>query len=84
VRGAGIGLLRGIRVHAPDGSDASLLGLTGALLRRGVLALAEGEHAEVLAFTPPAVITDAQLAFALETIESVIDAESPRPGPLSG
>lgn len=53
-----------------------MLGIAGALLRRGVLALAEGERAEVLALTPPAVITDAQLAFALDAIEAVVEEAS--------
>lgn len=76
LRGTGLGLLRGIRIRSGDGSDAPVLGIAGALLRRGVLALAEGERAEVLALTPPAVITDAQLAFALDAIEAVVGEAS--------
>ncbi|MGD8277542.1 MAG: aminotransferase class III-fold pyridoxal phosphate-dependent enzyme [Gemmatimonadota bacterium] len=84
VRGTGLGLLRGIRVRREDESDASMLGAAGSLLRRGVLALAEGEHAEVLALTPSAVITDVQLAFALHAIEAVVGGDAVEPAPLSG
>jgi 4-aminobutyrate aminotransferase-like enzyme len=41
--------------------------------RRGVLVLAEGDEAEALAITPPAVITDAQLASALDIIETLLE-----------
>jgi len=84
IRGTGLGLLRGIRVLPEGESEASMLGVAGALLRRGVLALAEGERAEVLAITPPATITDAQLAFALGAMESVLGRDAAEPAPLSG
>lgn len=57
----GIGLLQGIVTpHA--------LEICAACLREGVLLLAEGPNADVLAITPPAVITDEQLEHALSVI----------------
>jgi 4-aminobutyrate aminotransferase-like enzyme len=38
-----------------------------------VLVLAEGDDAEVLAITPPAVISDAQLESALDVIETALE-----------
>jgi 4-aminobutyrate aminotransferase-like enzyme len=38
-----------------------------------VLVLPEGPAADVLAVTPPAVITDAQLATALDVVEELIE-----------
>jgi 4-aminobutyrate aminotransferase-like enzyme len=61
----GRGLLQGV---ALDG-DAALDVVTYAA-RHGVLILAEGGAANVLAITPPAVITDQQLDFALDVLEA--------------
>ena len=43
--------------------------LMEAALRAGVLVLPEGSHAEVLALTPPLVITDEQLDFTMDVLE---------------
>jgi 4-aminobutyrate aminotransferase-like enzyme len=63
----GIGLIQGVELK---GDRA--LPVAAEALRQGILVLAEGEAAEVLAITPPAVITDAQLDFALDVLESAI------------
>jgi 4-aminobutyrate aminotransferase-like enzyme len=67
----GFGLLQGVElapgIAAQVAADA---------LQSGVLILTEGEHAEVLAVTPPAVITHEQLDFALHVIESAIERRS--------
>lgn len=60
----GRGLLQGVPVAGPGRA----LAVADLCLARGVLLLAEGPDAGVLAITPPAVITDEQLAFALDTI----------------
>lgn len=72
VRHTGLGLLQGVRRHDAAGAALPALGLTRDLMRNGVLALAEGERAEVLAITPPAVISDEQLGFALDRIEAAL------------
>jgi acetylornithine/succinyldiaminopimelate/putrescine aminotransferase len=46
--------------------------VAAAALRGGVFVLAEGENAESLAITPPAVITEEQLDQAMDIIESAI------------
>jgi 4-aminobutyrate aminotransferase-like enzyme len=69
VRGRGMGLMRGVQLspaaHEGAGSDT----LVKRLLRRGILALTEGPSGDVLAITPPLVITEAQLDHALDVIE---------------
>ena len=67
----GRGLLQGAPMHGPG----QALRVADRCLRRGVLLLAEGSDAEVLAITPPAVITEAQLDFALAVVEEAIRAE---------
>jgi 4-aminobutyrate aminotransferase/(S)-3-amino-2-methylpropionate transaminase len=70
----GIGLLQGVELRdaagAPHGRRA--LEVCRRLLRRGVLLLAEGPEAAVLAITPPAVITEAQLAHALDEVDRAL------------
>lgn len=69
VRGAG--LMQGIVLQDAQGRPATALAravVTGAL-QDGVLLLAEGPHASVLALTPPLVITTAQLEHALDVIQ---------------
>ena len=61
----GLGLIQGVVVDRA-------LEICDECLRAGVLLLAEGTPANVLAITPPAVITDAQLDFALDVVERCI------------
>lgn len=73
IEGCGLGLLQGVRVRDSRGAAQPMLRPALDLLQRAVVALAEGEQAEVLAITPPAVITDAQLDFALDALEAALD-----------
>jgi 4-aminobutyrate aminotransferase / (S)-3-amino-2-methylpropionate transaminase / 5-aminovalerate transaminase len=72
----GIGLLQGVVLRdgagRPDGRRA--LSVCDGVLRHGVLLLAEGDEAAVLALTPPATITDAQLSRALDTVDDALRA----------
>jgi 4-aminobutyrate aminotransferase / (S)-3-amino-2-methylpropionate transaminase / 5-aminovalerate transaminase len=72
----GIGLLQGVELRdgagRPDGARA--LDVCDRALRLGVLLLAEGADAAVLALTPPATITDAQLDCALDAVEGALRA----------
>lgn len=61
----GIGLLQGVVTH-------HALDICADCLASGVLVLAEGPAADVLAITPPAVIGDHQLDHALDIIEKSI------------
>lgn len=72
----GRGLFQGIEL-----SDAAAAGeLVAAALQRGILLLGEGAEGNVLALTPPLVITERQLDFALEVIEELL-GQGERRGP---
>ncbi|NJD09275.1 MAG: aminotransferase class III-fold pyridoxal phosphate-dependent enzyme [Gemmatimonadetes bacterium] len=64
---SGRGVLQGVRVGSPGAGTV----LCAAALRQGVIVLAEGAG-DVLALTPPAVITPAQLGPALDVIEGLL------------
>jgi 4-aminobutyrate aminotransferase-like enzyme len=66
----GRGLLLGLPVRGPGRA----LRVADRCLELGVLVLAEGPDADVLAVTPPAVITESQLDAALDTIEQALAA----------
>ena len=59
----GIGLMAGVELLHRDGSPATAesIHILKRLLQRGFVFLPEGEHANVLSFTPPLTITQAQL-----------------------
>jgi 4-aminobutyrate aminotransferase-like enzyme len=67
----GRGLLQGVPVH---GSGRALR-VVDRCLAGGVLLLAEGPAADVLALTPPGVITEPQLDHALAVVEAALAAE---------
>jgi 4-aminobutyrate aminotransferase-like enzyme len=73
-RGRGLGLLQAVVLRDHAGRSAHELTLAAAdeALRMGVLVLAEGSSLDVLALTPPAVITEAQLDHALDVVEEVL------------
>ncbi len=45
------------------------------MLRRGFILLPEGEHANVISFTPPLTITKAQLAKAVGALAEVLNTD---------
>jgi len=59
----GLGLLAGLEVCLPDGAPATetALKLVKAMLERGFILLPEGEHSNVIGFTPPLTISPNQL-----------------------
>lgn len=67
----GLGLMQAVSLV---GDTESAARLAAAALRRGVIILPEGE---ALAFIPPLVITKAQLEFALDTVESLLEGPAP-------
>ena len=71
----GRGLMQGVELVESGGRPARALALrvADAALRRGVLLLGEGPDLNVLAFTPPLVITEAQLDFALDVVEEELE-----------
>ena len=68
VRGAG--LMVGLQLTHRDGSPATEESLTiiKRLLHRGFIFLPEGEHANVIGFTPPITISRAQLRTAVNAL----------------
>ena len=62
----GLGLAWGIEMDSRDSAQALVRGM----LKRGLLALAGGPAGSVVQLCPPLVITDLQLAFALDSIET--------------
>ena len=61
----GLGLLQGVVLSSAQHAAH----VVQRCLEQGVLLLMEGTNGDVLAITPPAVITEAQLDFALDVIE---------------
>ena len=70
----GLGLMAGIELTLPDGQPATELALDAikALLRRGFIFLPEGEHANIISFTPPLTITRSQLSKAVAALTEVL------------
>jgi 4-aminobutyrate aminotransferase-like enzyme len=72
----GLGLLAGVEVRLPDNSPAGevVLKAVKRLLQRGFIFLPEGEHANVIGFTPPLTISAAQLLAAVNALGAVLRA----------
>lgn len=64
----GLGLLAGLELRNRAGRPATqaTFKVVKALLQRGYIFLPEGEHGNVLGFTPPLIISEAQLAAAVQ------------------
>ena len=62
-RARGAGLMAGLELITRAGAPAteSSLRIIKEMLRQGFILLPEGEHSNVISFTPPLVITEAQL-----------------------
>jgi 4-aminobutyrate aminotransferase-like enzyme len=73
-----IGLMAGIELRDRDGRPAgdAVLGLTKAMLRRGFLALPEGDQGEVLGLTPPLTITLRQIEAAVGALAGALHEEA--------
>ena len=70
----GLGLMAGIELTLPNGKPATQIALDAIkkLLHRGYIFLPEGEHANVISFTPPLTISKAQLAKAVAELKKVL------------
>ena len=62
----GLGLMAGVELLSPDGAPATneALAVVKGMLHRGFIVLPEGAQANVISFTPPLTITEAQLRSA--------------------
>jgi 4-aminobutyrate aminotransferase-like enzyme len=70
----GLGLLAGLELWRADSRPATELALSllKALLHRGFILLPEGEHSNVLSFTPPLTISKGQLVSVVEALEELL------------
>ncbi|NBV23503.1 MAG: aspartate aminotransferase family protein [Proteobacteria bacterium] len=75
-RARGVGLMQGIELVRPNGSPATTasLGIIKRLLHRGFILLPEGEHANVIGFTPPLTISQRDLQRALTALTGELAA----------
>ncbi len=73
----GLGLMVGVELTLPNGKPATEIALTAIkkLLHRGYIFLPEGEHANVISFTPPLTISQAQLAKAVTELKKVLTTD---------
>jgi 4-aminobutyrate aminotransferase-like enzyme len=74
----GVGLMVGVELTLPNGKPATEVALTAIknLLQRGYIFLPEGEHANVISFTPPLTISKAQLAKAVAELKNVLTTDA--------
>ena len=72
----GQGLLLGVEVRNDDETPATarVLRTIKSLLQRGFIFLPEGEHANVIGFTPPLTITKRQLEVAVAALGEVLSS----------
>ena len=80
LRARGLGLLAGIEFCLGNGKPATthVLRIVEDMLREGYILLPEGEHSNVVSFTPPLTITQAQLADCVSALRRVIALELTR------
>lgn len=74
VSARGVGLMAAVEINLPDGKPATELALTAIkhLLHRGYVFLPEGEHGNIISFTPPLTIIEAQLKRAVLELKNVL------------
>jgi 4-aminobutyrate aminotransferase-like enzyme len=73
----GLGLMVGVELTLADGKPATEAALTAikTLLHRGYILLPEGEHGNIISFTPPLTITKTQLTKAVSALAKVLNHE---------
>ena len=70
----GLGLMAGLELRFTDGSAATApaLKLIKTMLRHGLILLPEGEHSNVISFTPPLTITESHLEQTVRHLEKAL------------
>ena len=73
----GLGLLVALELRGLNGEPATEVALKVVkdLLRKGFIFLPEGEHANVIGFTPPLTVSEAQLRVAVNALASALGLE---------
>ena len=76
VSARGLGLLAGLELQHPNGTPATAeaFAIIKKLLQQGYLLLPEGEHGNVISFSPPLTISKTQLAKAVKALGDVLIA----------
>jgi 4-aminobutyrate aminotransferase-like enzyme len=71
----GQGLMAGLELRRRNGSPATadVLQFIKAMLRRGFILLPEGEHGNVISFTPPLTISEEQLKRTVGSLAQILD-----------
>jgi 4-aminobutyrate aminotransferase-like enzyme len=74
----GLGLMAGVELRLKNGAPATEVALAAIknLLHRGYIFLPEGEHANVISFTPPLTISAVQLTRAVRALASAVKLHS--------
>src|SRR5437667_9485490 len=72
----GLGLMGGLELCCADGSPATTTALRviKIMLRRGFILLPEGEHGNVISFTPPLIVRKRQLTDAVAVLQEAFRA----------
>ena len=67
--------MAGLELRNADGSPATAesLRVIKAMLHRGYILLPEGEHGNIISFTPPLTITETQLARMVSELQKVLN-----------
>ena len=75
IRPRGVGLMAGLELLNADGSPATTesLRIIKAMLHRGYVLLPEGEHGNIISFTPPLTITEAQLSRTVTELQQILN-----------
>jgi 4-aminobutyrate aminotransferase-like enzyme len=70
----GVGLLAGVELRLSDGAPApdACFRVVKQLLARGIIALPDGDHGNVISLTPPLTIDQRQLGNALDVLAAVL------------
>jgi 4-aminobutyrate aminotransferase-like enzyme len=68
--------MAGVELREPDGTPATAAALAAVkgLLHRGFIVLPEGEHGNVISFTPPLTITEAGLRRTVRALAAELRA----------
>jgi 4-aminobutyrate aminotransferase-like enzyme len=69
-----IGLMAALELSLPDGKPATEIAINAikTLLHRGYIFLPEGEHGNIISFTPPLTITKTQLTKTVTELQKVL------------
>jgi len=73
----GLGLMAGLELRRLDGTPATVeaVQIIKAMLQRGFILLPEGEHGNVISFTPPLTISEAQLARTVQALQKCLTTD---------